>query len=118
MLPGNLQYWQPCRWLRGKHTIETCGTKFIKIKEPIHFDGPSPGDQTDIAEEEDNEEQPMKSEPDLPLVPDQVETLGAAQQSPHEEIATSVQRLINEETKEPEPAQTVKFAGETAISDL
>ena len=42
MLPGNLQYWQPC----------IAGKKEINIVEPIHFGGPSPQDQSAIAEEE------------------------------------------------------------------
>ena len=39
MLPGNLQYWQPCKWDDG---YERKGTKVIDIIEPIHFAGPSP----------------------------------------------------------------------------
>ena len=107
MLPGNLQYWQPCRWLRGKYSIETCGTKFIKINEPIHIDGPSPGDQTTIAEAEE-EDQTQKFEPDLPVMTDKDDSHGAAQQLPPEETTTPVQRPTKEELKEPEPSQTVE----------
>ena len=38
MLPGNLQYWQPCECFDGK----VKGAVRYMIKEPIHFAGPSP----------------------------------------------------------------------------
>ena len=55
MLPGNLQYWKPCKFMLqgdynmsiGEHElIEKHGTKDITIEEPIHFSGVSPGAQS------------------------------------------------------------------------
>ena len=40
MLPGNLQYWEPCI---DPVCNKDGGTKNFKIVEPIHFAGPSPG---------------------------------------------------------------------------
>ena len=76
------------------------GTIRSLIDEPIHFSGPSPGDQSAIIEEEEKKEQP-----DLPPVTDQDDPKGAAQQ-----------RLFEEETKEPELPQTVQPAGGAAKS--
>ena len=43
MLPGNLQYWQPCKWVQDdEYKRERSGTVRYKINEPIHFCGPSP----------------------------------------------------------------------------
>ena len=39
MLPGNLQYWDPCIEPVGN---SDGGTKNFKIIEPIHFAGPAP----------------------------------------------------------------------------
>ena len=39
MLPGNLQYWDPCIEEVGN---SDGGTKSFKIIEPIHFSGPAP----------------------------------------------------------------------------
>ena len=47
---------------------------------------------------------------------DQDDPKGAAQQRPSEEIKTPVQRPIEEETKVPEPPQTVVPAGGAARS--
>ena len=41
MLPGNLQYWQPCK-CKQKLFGEIKGTIGYNINEPIHFAGPSP----------------------------------------------------------------------------
>ena len=64
MLPGNLQYWQPCKF-QVVDGPEIIGTKFMKIDEPIHFGGPSPGDQSTIAKEE-KKEYPLTSTPKQP----------------------------------------------------
>ena len=115
MLPGNLQYWQPCKWDTKGEFGELSGTINLKINEPIHFSGPSPGYQSTITEEE-KKEQPKTSEPDQHLVTDHDDPHGAAQQSPPEDI-NQVQRPINEETKELEPTQTVEPVGSAAMSD-
>ena len=55
MLPGNLQYWDPCI---DKDNGDG-GTKSFKIVEPIHFDGPTPGapkTDEDSTQQEVNEE--------------------------------------------------------------
>ena len=98
MLPGNLQYWQPCKW-PGIGYGEYKGTIDYNINEPIHFAGPSPGDQTVIAEEEKKEQ-------------------AAAQQSSPEEITPPVKRPTIEEMKEPEPSQTIEPAGVIAMGAL
>ena len=74
----------------------------MKIVEPIHFAGPSPGDQSGKSEK--------KNIRSSPPVTDQDDPLGAAQQAPPEEIKAPVQRPIEEEVKEPEPPQTVELA--------
>ena len=59
MLPGNLQYWEPSKFSYkiGTDSIGIdMGTKVMDINEPIHFCGPSPGEQSAIAEEEKKEE--------------------------------------------------------------
>ena len=106
MLPGNLQYWQPCGY----------GAIKFMINEPIHFAGPSPGDQSTIAEEV-KMEYPKTSQSDQPQMTDQDDPYGAAQQSPPEEITPQVQRPINEETKEPEPSQIVQPDVGASMSD-
>ena len=68
MLPGNLQYWQPCKW-PGIGYGEYKGTIDYNINEPIHFAGPSPGDQSAIAEEE-KKEQVENSQTQQPLMTD------------------------------------------------
>ena len=107
MLPGNLQYWQPCRWGLEDDRHEQKGTKDIQIIEPIHFSGPSPGYQSAIAEEE-KKEQSQTSQSDRPQVADNDDPNGAAQQSTPDLITTPVQRPIKEEVKEPEPPQQVQ----------
>ena len=105
MLPGNLQYWQPCKWLTpGAHHYK--GTIDYNIKEPIHFAGPSPGEQSAIIEEK--KEQIETSQTNQLPATDQDDPNGAAQQSSPD--------LTIEETKEPEPSQTVEPAGGAAIS--
>ena len=55
MLPGNLQYWDPCI----DEGNSDGGTKSFKIAEPIHFDGPTPGapkTDGDPLQEEETEE--------------------------------------------------------------
>ena len=89
--------------------MERCGSKFMKIDEPIHFGGPSPGDQSTIAIEEDKMEEPETPQPVKPTVTDNVDPLGPARQSPTEET-TLARKVIKEEIKTPEPA------GETAMS--
>ena len=43
MLPGNLQYWKPCKWIVNDYkNSERKGTKAMDINEPMHFCGPSP----------------------------------------------------------------------------
>ena len=58
MLPGNLQYWQPC--LRNDiQGNEVQGKREMKIVEPIHFAGPAPGapkTDEDSSHEEETEE--------------------------------------------------------------
>ena len=49
------------------------------IDEPIHFFGPSPGDQSDVTEEEEMKQSKI-SLPDQPPVIDQDDPNGAAQQ--------------------------------------
>ena len=112
MLPGNLQYWQPCKY--QSYEFEYKGTIGYNINEPIHFSGPSPGDQSAIAEEE--EKQPETLPLDQTPVFDQDDPLGAAQQRNPEEtnITTPVQRPIQEEVKEPEPT---KGAVTSALSE-
>ena len=66
MLPGNLQYWQPCKWYSEGWCRTLIGTKDIKIIEPIHFSGPSPGDNSAMIKEE-----PMISQSDQHLVANQ-----------------------------------------------
>ena len=61
------------------------GTKVMDITEPIHFSGPSPGDLSNMPEEEKKKEQPMTSETNQPPVTDQDDPRGAAQQRPSEE---------------------------------
>ena len=71
MLPGNLQYWKPCKWEKLKEDFDVMysfdlsfdelsgeykGTIDNDINEPIHFCGPSPGDESAITEEEKKEE--------------------------------------------------------------
>ena len=114
MLPGNLQYWQPCKWYNNYWNLELSGIVRNKIDEPIHFSGPSPGDQSAIAVEE-KQDLLETSQPDHPLVTNQDDSRGAAQQSPFEEITTKVQMPIMEELKEPEPPQTVEPAEEATI---
>ena len=41
MLPGNMQYWQPCLQTDSKNE-ESYGTKDFNIVQPIHFSGPPP----------------------------------------------------------------------------
>ena len=79
----------------------------MSIIEPIHFAGPSPGDQSAIVEEE-KKEQAKTSKPEQLTVTNQDDSYGAAQQSSPDEINTQVQRPIKEETKAPEPSQTIK----------
>ena len=74
------------------------GTKVIDVIEPIHFSGPSPGDNSAIAEEE-KKEWPKTSPSDQPSVTDQDEPHGAAQQRPSEMIKIPVQRPSEEEKK-------------------
>ena len=113
MLPGNFQYWQPSK--RASNLgVESFGTIRNKIIEPIHFSGPSPGDQSAIAKEEKKEE-PETSQPDQPPVIDKDDPLGPAQQSPTEET-TPAQKVIKEEIKAPEPSQTVEPAAGAAMS--
>ena len=114
MLPGNLQYWQPCRWHFEFLNLSYIGTKDIKIIEPIHFSGPSPGDNSAMIEE-DKKEKPINSQPDQHLVADQDDPKSAAQQKPLEMI-NAVQRPIEEEKKQPEPHQTVQSAGGANMS--
>ena len=47
---------------------------------------------------------------------DSNDPLGAAQQSPPEETTPQVQKQIKEETKEPEPSQTVEPTGGVAMN--
>ena len=108
MLPGNLQYWQPCKWT-DEDDDEFKGTIGCNINEPIHFSGPSPGDQSAI-DEEVKKEYPMSPEPD------QDDPHGAAQQRPHDEMTPQVKRPIKEETKDPEPPQTVEPTGGAAMN--
>ena len=117
MLPGNLQYWQPCKFLLHSNGIEYNGTIINNIHEPIHFTGPSPGDQSAIAEEE-KKDKVKTSEPEQLQVTNQDDPRGAAQQSPSEEtnLITPVLRPIEEEKKEPEPSQTSKPAGGAAMN--
>ena len=115
MLPGNLQYWQPSRWFRDDG-IEMCGTKSIKIDEPIHFSGPSPGEQSAIAVEEEMKEVLETSQPVKLTVTDHDDPLGPAQQSSTEEISNPVQKVKKEETKEPEPSSTVEPADEAELN--
>ena len=114
MLPGNLQYWQPCKWTNERR-YEKKGTIGYNINEPIHFCGPSPGDQSAIAEEE-KKEQPMTSVLNQPPETDQDDPHGAAQQRPPDDMTPQVPRPIKEETKDPEPPQTVMPAGGAAMS--
>ena len=81
----------------------------MDIIEPIHFFGPSPGDQSAIAEME-KKEQPETSQPDLIPETDQDDPHGAAQQRPPEEtnLTTPIQRPLEEEVKRPEPPQTLQ----------
>ena len=92
MLPGNLQYWQPCKWFDEYKNVRK-GSIAYNINEPIHFSGPSPGDNSTIAIEEENKEQPKISQPDHPQVTDQEDPKGVAQQRTSE--------TEKEETKEP-----------------
>ena len=116
MLPGNLQYWQPCKWLYsfGNNYVMK-GTKLIDITEPIHFFGPSPGEQYASIEEE-KKEQAETLQTDQPPATDQDDPHGPAQQSSPDQITPLVKRPTIEETKEPEPSQTVEPAGGTAMS--
>ena len=50
MLPGNMQYWQPCK--RVFNGQERIGSKDIQIDEPIHFFGPTPGAQSEEEKKE------------------------------------------------------------------
>ena len=79
MLPGNFQYWQPCKWYHEGFDHTFIGTIRLLIIEPIHFSGPSPGDQSTIAEEEQKEEHKTSKPDRLPVI-DQDDPLGAAQQ--------------------------------------
>ena len=115
MLPGNLQYWEPCKWYVGGNVRDFMGTIRYNISEPIHFFGPSPGYQSAIAEE-DKKEQPHTFPSDQPLVTVQEDPKGAAQQRPSEEIMIPVQKPIKEETKQTEPSQIVEPTGGAAMS--
>ena len=114
MLPGNLQYWQLCRWYNDSG-YEMKGTIVYNINEPIHFAGPSPADQSAKIEEEKNE-QAKTSQTDQPPAIDQGDPLGATQHSSPYEITTPVKRSTIEETKQPEPSQTVEPAKGAAMS--
>ena len=87
MLPGNLQYWQPCKCEFDGREMQ--GTIAYNINEPIHLSGPSPGDQSAIIEEEKKE----YAETDRPQI-DQDDPMGAAQQSSPEETTPPVQKAI------------------------
>ena len=97
MLPGNLQYWQPCKWYFEARDFTFIGAIRNLINEPIHFSGPSPGDNS-AAIIEKKKEVPRNSQPDQHLVADTDDTKGAAQQRPHEKI-NAVQSPIEEEKK-------------------
>ena len=60
-------------------------------------------------------EQPKIFEQDKLIVSNQDEH-GAAQQQPPEEITVLAHRPIEEETKEPEPSQTIEPAGGATMS--
>ena len=85
------------------------------INEPIHFGGPSPGDQSAIAVEEEKKEEPETSRREKHPATDHDDPLGPAQQSPTEGT-TPAQKVIKEEIKAPEPSQTVEPAGGAAVS--
>ena len=90
MLEDKLRdHWSPCEWVTQsgeevKGTIVN-GFKDIRgivqneVKEPIHFCGPSPFDNSAIAEEEEKKEKPETSQPDQHPVTDQDDSYGAAQ---------------------------------------
>ena len=77
MLPGNLQYWQPCKEPGNGFSGERKGTIGYNINEPIHFAGPSPGEQS-ASIEEDKMEYAETSQTDQPPVTDQDDPNGAA----------------------------------------
>ena len=101
MLEDRLEdHWSPCKWqtqsgkeVKGRIINGDRGDD--KAKEPIHFLGPSPFDDSAIADEEEKKEQPETSQPDQHALTDHDDPNGAAQQKP------------NEETNRPEPPQTV-----------
>ena len=81
------------------------------ITEPIHFFGPSPGDQSAIIAEEEKKEEPETSQPDKTIVTDYDDPLGPARQSITKETTAPAHKVI----KEPEPTQTVESAGRTTM---
>ena len=100
MLPGNLQYWQSCKF---------------RINEPIHFGGPSPGDQSAITQEEKKEEAETSKQEKHPVT-NQDDPLSPAQQLPTKEITTSVQKVNKEKIKKPEPSQIVEYTEGATMS--
>ena len=105
MLEDKLQEnWSPCKWttqsgeeVKGEvvNGAKNLYGTINEVKKPIHFCGPSPFDNSAIAEEEEKKELPDTSQPDQHPVTDQDDPNGAAQQRPYEE------------TKGPEHPQTV-----------
>ena len=87
----------------------------MDVIEPIHFAGPSPGEQSASIEEE-MKEQAETSQIDQPPATDQDDPNCAAQQSSPDEITTPIKRPTIEEKKEPEPSQTVEPSGGAAMS--
>ena len=66
MLEDKLQdIWSPCKWVNHLETevkgtivngLVDFGRRLVQVKEPIHFSGPSPFDNSAIAEEEEKKE--------------------------------------------------------------
>ena len=99
MLPGNMQYWRP---------ENNRGVKEIDVDEPVHFAGPPPETQLNSATDYPSTQQEEVKKREQPHIP-QPDPQGAAQQT------SQVMKPIDEETKEPEPSQTVKPAGRSAM---
>ena len=116
MLPGNLQYWKPCRWVYEDFNVTFKGTEDIEIDEPIHFAGPSPGEKSKIAKEKKMEITTTSEPVQQPPMNNEDDPQGAAQQTPPQEITPLVQRPIKEDTKEPEPPVTVEHTDGAAVN--